>query len=207
VARSGSSKWIDAAALLVACGALGWSAFTWIQQNQVEDRQARFQRDVEERQSAPLLVPGVAPGERGRRITVPIKKRAGELKISAKPPRIVMPMRNVGEGVAVLFLEYALPVSACPHPGASLPRPRYAPKGTTYYVIEPGQSEQLSYLAPPRLPGLIHAYRNASTSRHVRLLLRYSDFLGHRVRWTCASYARDNRRHSWSVVIVVYGPQ
>lgn len=187
--------------------ALKCSADANSRQEKAADRQAQFERDVEERQSAPLLVPGVEPNERRRTITYPLIKEAGRLMISKEngPPRMVIPMRNVGAGAAIGFLEYAHVLSNCKQAPALLEPPQGGLRGLGYYVVRPGESEQLYYIAPRRLPQLRSEYRRAAGSLDVNVLVRYTDFRGRRLRWTCVRYTRERSAGAWLVASVAYG--
>lgn len=172
------------------------------------ERQEKFQRDVEERQSAPLLVPGVPLDQRGKKIVFypeaggPLEKRADKLFLSDKPTRTIVPVRNAGEGMAILLGERFKLLESCDDAAIESVGAPDAPLG--YYAVAPTASEQLGSLAP-RDSELADTYRDAFRARQVFVLLRYTDVHRNKLRWTCIAYTRESTAGGWSLDYPVYG--
>jgi hypothetical protein len=173
-----------------------------------EDEQEEFQREIEERQSAPLLVPGVELGLRGKQITFgtesgQVTKYAHRLLTQEDPLLVVIPMRNAGEGVAILLFEFFQKVDDCiTDPPRLLLERRVDLLG--YYVVSPGDSEQLSYR--PRDGEERRLFRElARAYPDLRLVLRYTDIHRRKLRWTCVVYHRATPGGGWSLRRPVYG--
>ncbi len=153
----------DWAAVVLGLFALGVSGFTFL-------RQDSLQRDIEERQFAPLLVPGVEQEARGDN-TIDVwvgfrhmRKRADALQLQDKPLRMVMPVRNAGEGVAILLQQRARPVKDCDDERLKREAEDFPDDNVQrlhYYVVRPGESEQLFYNTRKR-PKLAKLYRDAA---------------------------------------------
>ena len=169
--------------------------------------------------SAPLLVPGVEPRSREGRKQFQIvgsyrvvNKLANFLQIYWNPrkpkrePYIVVPVRNAGEAVAILLDEEARFVRDCESVGGRRLN-RQGVERLGFYVVRPGESEQLYYA--PRgddASTVAREFMEASDALEVNLLVRYTDQLGLKIRWTCIGYTRrteDDDR--WSVAKPVYG--
>jgi hypothetical protein len=73
-------------------------------------------------------------------------------------------------------------------------------------VVRPGESEQLFYNTRKR-PGLKKLYRDAALNdTTVNVLIRYTDALGKKLRWTCVIYTRNTTDDKlWSLSESVYG--
>jgi hypothetical protein len=199
--------------------AIAVSVWTFWRQQDTTDEQAAFERDVveaqaafqteiEERQSAPLLVPGVELRDRGKRITVftesgVVKKRADRLLIGGRPARLIIPMRNVGEGVAILLRERVKTIPDCADAEHYTAIPPRGLERLGYYVVRPGESEQLAYLAPNSR--VAAEYRGARNANSLNLLVRYTDALGRKLRWTCVRYSQGKGQRGWSVAAALYG--
>jgi hypothetical protein len=177
-------------------------------ERRIADAQAAFEREVEERQSAPLLVPGAELRDRGRRISVYIgsgflRKRAEQLFVEERPARLVLPVRNVGEGVAILLREYVHPILSCADTASYTAIPPRGLERLGYFAIRPGESDQLTYLAPgPRIGA---EYGRASKASELSLPIRYTDSLGRKLRWTCVRYTHRNAQSGWHVASMAYG--
>jgi hypothetical protein len=208
---AGASAAVACVAILVSCQTADDQSAdqkaTEKRQANAARQQAQFQTNIEERQSAPRLTPGVRLSDRGKMITVypdsggRIRKRADRLTIERNPPyRIVMPVRNVGLGVAILLQEYVSTVETCHPPPGALDRADVERLG--FYALKAGDTDQLVYLPRPEFAEVYHA---AGEALNVNLLLRYTDVLGRKLRWTCVSYARSGRHESWAVAEPVYG--
>ena len=168
----------------------------------VVEAQAQFQAEIEERQSAPLLVPGVEINDRGKYITVftesgPVGKRADRLLIVEDPGRLIIPMRNVGEGVAILLRERVKAIPSCADAPSYTVIPPRGLERLGHYVVRPGESEQLSYLSTE--------YGRLVDLTDLSLLVRYTDAIGRKLRWTCVHYSRGTGQRGWSVAEPVYG--
>ena len=198
----------DWAAVVLGLFALGVSGFTFL-------RQDSLQRDIEERQFAPLLVPGVEQEARGDN-TIDVwvgfrhmRKRADALQLQDKPLRMVMPVRNAGEGVAILLQQRARPVKDCDDERLKREAEDFPDDNVQrlhYYVVRPGESEQLFYNTRKR-PKLAKLYRDAALNETtVNVLIRYTDALGKKLRWTCVIYTRGTTEDKlWSLSESVYG--
>ncbi len=92
--------------LLVAAVALLFSTVTYFEQAELESRQRAIAREIDERQSAPVLVGGVERRLRGHRIRVVPETGAAFHKLAERllwdADKLVVPVRNVGAGTAVL---------------------------------------------------------------------------------------------------------
>lgn len=211
-------------ALVSAAGAL-WAVLEADQANDAADAVARqqqaFEADVEERESAPVLAPDVEPELRGKPIRVPTdrgtftKNRAERLLvhiIQNRPadeptPQIVVPMRNVGAGLAVVPVTLSFPTT-CPVEPPKRDLPVFESGQGGRYLgpsnILPGESRQLSFspLAGQRPEPYFRALK---ATGELSLLVFYTDLLGRRLRWTCVTYQRGKRTDSWSVVYPYYG--
>lgn len=222
---------------LVVAGAGAVVAYLgWTHANEVDDqrkmdakKQARFERQVEERQSAPLLAPGVEPSMKTRR-GVAIASSSGDF---AKPvaadllwgdgTQLVVPVRNVGAGLASLNGSQPVFLRNCGKEPRSLD-PRRKPSRGGYYNIPPGESFQLLYHLRPKperqSDQSAKEYQQARKSwerrdGHYRtvakqggiehLLISYTDLLGRRWRWSCFDYTRPNGRVRWSLRSATYG--
>ena len=199
--RSGRPKPTEWMALGVAFGALVISGVAFV-------LQARSDTRAEERASAPLLVPGVEQDARGEMVDVyvgyrHITKRADLLMLETDPVRVVMPMRNAGEGGAILLPDRARPVASC---DAADGLPRADKSRLHYYAIRAGESEQLFYNASNK-PRLTELYRRLVKGKTTaRVVLRYTDTLSRRLRWTCVTYTRGSPDGKiWSVSEARYG--
>jgi hypothetical protein len=175
--------------------------------------QDRFQRAIEERQSAPLLVPGIEPDQRGKEITLypeigePFRKVADRLVIDEKygGTRIVIPMWNAGLGVAILMGSVSvMPDCTKSLAGMASPGHLLGRKDVGYYVVPSGESEQLKYFQP-RFTSLGKQYRKAADAMTVNMLVRYTDLLRRRLRWTCVTYTRADTHSDWSLAQSSYG--
>jgi hypothetical protein len=217
--RFGPSEWIAAASALLGFGSVVIAVVSLSQSSTTARDQQDLQAEVEERQSAPLLVPGVEQEMRLKRRRFQIVgshrqvvKLANFLRIYWDPgapelePYIVVPMRNAGEAVAIVLDEEARLVRDCDNAR----RRRLGRSGVErlgFYVIRPGESEQLYYA--PRGSDAVRVaeeYRAASDEEEVSVLVRYTDQLGLKIRWTCVTYTRDGSNDEyWSVSKPVYG--
>jgi hypothetical protein len=198
----------DPVTVVLAVGSLAVSGTAFFNTESNTDRQQEFQQQIEERQSAPRLAPGVELSQRGKEITVfadsggTIDKRAERLLVERRPPyRIVMPMRNIGLGVAIMLQrEFPTPVSKCPDPSARLSGDLEA---LGYYNIPAGQSDQLIFR--PYTKRRISEYRAASQALKLNLLLKYTDVLQRQLRWSCVRYTRPSPTEAWSIEEPFYG--
>jgi hypothetical protein len=164
-------------------------------EQELADARARFDRAVEERQSAPLLITY-------RREQVP-----DALVTGSSPPEIRVRVRNVGEGVAALTREYATLVADCGRTPGLLGDPLSGLERASYYVVRPGESQSLVYHPRPAEEdhrNLVKQYRWASGATHLNVLLRYTDLLGRRLRWTCLSFSRRENDDPWSYAAAFY---
>ena len=174
-------------------------------------------------------MPGVNFAQRSGRVTVftessPVVKQPQRLYIEhdAKHPRLVMPMRNAGEGVAILTQEFPIPVETCAEDAIARTAPskeeleRQGLFGRlSFYVIRPGESEQLAYRPTENnYPELIEKYRKAADAAEVNLILRYTELLTRKLRWTCVRYTRSKPKNpntpprgGWSASDALYGEE
>jgi hypothetical protein len=175
----------------------------------IEARQRAFAREVEERQSAPVLAPDIEPAAMGRTISVATNygtrtKRAERMNVFHENGvfQIIMPMRNVGNGVAVVpfTVTFARTCPAKPAASERLARTQIRYLGT--YNVPPGESRQLAFAANDQDRLL---YSRATTATRLNLMVIYTDLLGHRVRWTCVTYKRPRHGSAWSVEYPYYG--
>lgn len=214
-----ASDWIAIVSAVVAIVSVAVAFAAQRESSSTAEDQQALQRQIEERASAPLLVPGVEPEQRLGRKRFQIAgsykevvKLANFLHISWDPrnpeaePYIVVPVRNVGEAVAIVLDEEARVVSDCQTvKGRRLNRRGVERLG--FYVVRPGESEQL-YFAPrgDDASAVAAEYKKASRALEVSLLVRYTDQLGRKIRWTCIGYTRGFKRdRRWSVAKPVYG--
>jgi hypothetical protein len=213
------NEWIAVASALLAFASVVVAVVALSQSSSTAREQQELQREIEERQSAPLLVPGVEHEMRLKRQRFQIVgshrqvvKLANFLRIYWDPkkpeeePYIVVPMRNAGEAVAIVLDEEARLIRDCDHAR----RRRLSRSGVErlgFYVIRPGESEQLYYA--PRghdAPQVAEEYRAASDEQEASVLVRYTDQLGRKIRWTCVTYTRGGPDDEyWSVSKPVYG--
>lgn len=136
--------------------------------------------------------------------------------------RIVVPVRNGGAGIA-LTVGLPLIVQDCNR------EPKYLPAGTVgtvgSYIVPPGSSDQLAYLAPsgpssdlPNAPG--GGYVSVGSSRFwyswnyrgfgvgnqpANLLIWYTNSALDELRWTCATYGHSNLESEWALLGEEYG--
>lgn len=183
----------------------------------IADRQQTLESQIAERESAPLLVPGVEPGLRlGRRRIQLVGSRKQVVKYTnfllihwtpGAEPFIVVPVRNVGEAVAIVLDEPARVVPECTHTPREERLSRSGVERLGFYVVRPGESEQLGY--SPRGPNaarIEEQYKEAFRALKVSILIRYTDQLGRKIRWTCITYTRGSLHQlRWSVAKPVYG--
>jgi hypothetical protein len=204
--------------VVVALGSLAFAVVAQRESSSTSKDQQELQRQVEERASAPLLIPGVEPEQRlgKRRFQIAgsykeVVKLANFLRIYWDPrkpsaePYIVVPVRNVGEAIAIVLDEEARVVRDCQTVrGRRLNRRGVERLG--FYVVRPGESEQL-YFAPRGDDASVVAaeYKQASDALEVNVLVRYTDQLGQKIRWTCIGYTRGSEHDPrWSVAKPVY---
>lgn len=182
--------------VLVAAVALVFSFVTYRDQAELESRQRAIAREIDERQAAPVLVGGVERPLRGRRIRVvpetgaQFRKPAERLLWDAE--KLVIPVRNVGAGTAVLPFSrvwFDEDNRQCEGPLSVVTGARvwdWEEKFRAgYYVVRPGESWQLIYREPAD-----EDWEQMSQKMSVTFLLRYTDALGWFARWTCLSYTR-----------------
>ena len=218
----------SAATVVVAVSALFVALAADRQASRTADAQRAFQKQVEERQSAPVLAPGVEPELTAKRVTVAsgwgtvANRRAERLMFvsgdeeTGAPARVVMPMRNVGEGVAVVPGQVVLTETSCQDrqfraqergSRVRIEKPTaFKVYGTRYlgpYNIPPGESQQLAFELDATDP---ESYLWKGDQRLVSLRIAYTDLLGRRLRSTCVDYRR-GRRGSWSVFYPFYNYQ
>jgi hypothetical protein len=214
--RLGSGReWLVAFATAISSAA---AIFAYVQAGNADkdaDRaskaQQAFAAEVEERESAPVLAPDVEPSLQGDSVTVATaygtieKQRAERLFVSKTgQPQIIMPVRNVGSGLAIIPVTVAFP-RACPSQPTGEP-PVLESRVTKYlgpYNVPPGESRQLAF-APLRGESS-RPYLAARTATRLSLMVLYTDLLGRRLRWTCVDYTRPTRGDSWSVEYPYYG--
>ena len=217
---------------LVSVAFAGWalqkSNETAKAQEAARGDQADFQRRAEEEQSAPLLAPETPPRLRGRTIRVTtqyatLHKRADRLFLDRVGPRLAIPVRNGGAGIA-LTVGLPILVEDCAREPRALPAPTVGLLGT--YVIPTGESDQLAYLQPkPGAKGFVAGHvRVAGRSRWYgwdyktfgtkprpaarKVLLWYTDGAQHQLRWTCTSYVPARGSHGaaqYAVESQIYG--
>jgi hypothetical protein len=213
--RSDNKKPVDR--IIASAGAVVASIALY-QSCSISSQQKNLERQVEERQAAPLLVPGVQQPDRLGRRTFQIAnsyKRVEKLsnflmirepQQREREPFIVVPVRNVGTGVAILLNEEVRVVDNCKTKSRRQLDPDLKER-LGYYVVRPGESEQLYYA--PRGDDAVEVteeYEKANTATRVTLLIRYTDQLLRRLRWTCVTYTRGGRRDPrWSIEKPVYG--
>lgn len=213
----------DVLSALFALVSVGLALWALIQSEHTADDQNRFERDIEERQSAPVLAAGTELRQRGKRRVVytenaRVKKRADRLLIDSNAGRVVMPVRNTGQGVATLIREYAFVVRDCVNEPDKWDLPPHRER-LGFYAVRPGESEQLGYLTPqtPRqFLELARQTRKRSYTDYSRvgkegkpfnLVVRYTDALVRKLRWTCVSYKLAKRRgdlSEWSMESQIY---
>jgi len=186
------------------------------------EAQRAFEAEVEERQSVPVLAPDVEPELHGKAVTVPTalgtvkKPRAERLYVSpdlGKPgksrpkPQIIMPMRNVGDGVAIInvSVKFQHSCNKAPPPKDPLVLARGQTRYLGYYNVPPRESRQLAF-APLKDDRSAHApYLKARSATRLHLMVIYTDLLGRKLRWTCVDYTRPSSGASWSVKYPYYG--
>jgi hypothetical protein len=181
-----------------------------------------FEAEIEERQAAPVLAPDVEPELQGKDVKVAtsygkVSKRAERLNFieaddfvkphqeKGIPPMIIVPMRNVGDGVAVIPGKPSFPAS-CPQAPTREP-PALETLGTRYlgaYNVPPGESRQLDFAFAAQDGDRRADYVAASGKTEVSLMVVYTDLLGRRLRWTCVNYTRDPGE-AWAVDYPFYG--
>lgn len=113
-----------------------------------------------------------------------------------------MPMRNVGNGIAVVpfTVQFAPTCPAAPGASARLTSQQIRYLGT--YNVPPGETRQLVFAANDQDRRL---YSKATAATRLHLMVIYTDLLARRVRWTCVSYTRPRHDSAWSVEYPYYG--
>jgi hypothetical protein len=203
---AGASAVIALSALGVSIYAENRASNVHEDQDKIAKSQLKLQRQVEERQSAPSLDPGVEPrintqGPRKIALNTPygvLHKRPSDLYFTED--RIVIPVYNIGAGVAAVqggpgFLDTCTEdtVDRTTDPGSVKPS---MIRRTGYYNVPPGTSLQLRFEAQDRL----QEFREASREKRLNLILFYTDHpLGRRLRWSCFEYLRFSRRGPWGL--------
>jgi hypothetical protein len=217
--RFEAKDWIAIASVVVAIVSLGFAIAAQRKASSTADEQQQLQRQIKERASAPLLVPGVEQRVRlgTERFQIAgsykeVVKLANFLSIYWNPrkptaePYLVLPVRNVGEAVAIVLDEEARVVRDCD----TVSGRRLNGRGVErlgFYVVRPGESEQLYYAPRGDDASVVaHEYKDASDALEVSALVRYTDQLGQKIRWTCTTYTRGSANDPrWSVAKPVYG--
>lgn len=163
----------------------------------------------QENEAAPVLIASATPGAGDQPIVVhptygtAITKPADQLYVEPfgeSGARIVMPIRNVGAGVASIYGRPMI-LTSCAH--AKVVAAVHVPGLQGTYVLESGETDQLGFLEPATVPGgegPYYDYRRltATTQFFLHILMRYQDVAGTTIEWTCATYqfrSRVRTRH------------
>ena len=165
-------------------------------QKDISEEQGRLASIVEERQSAPVLAAGVPSVDRG--VEIKISTRAGRKKKYAHRPDIVpavdndgkevwdlvVPVWNVGEGLAAVRSIKALPdCGAAVKDYMAEPLPTRVKSGRLgTFNVPAGGTDQLVW---PMLPE--DAKRDLAREE-LYVIVRYTDLLVRRDRWTCMAW-------------------
>ena len=160
----------------------------------------------QENEAAPVLIASAAPDAGGQPIVVyptygpAITKPADQLYVEplrGSGARIVMPIRNVGLGVASVYGRPMILTSCAPR---SVAAAVHIPVLQGTYVLESGETDQLGFLQPPpaNVPGgewHYYDYRlfTATKRSSLHMLIRYQDVAGTTIDWTCAKYIFGSR--------------
>jgi hypothetical protein len=189
------------------------------EQKQAAD-QAAFQQRTEIEQSAPLLLP-LRPSNQPTTVITgdgSVTKRADRLFVDATNLRVVVPVRNVGSGVA-LIVGFPVRVDNCNSEPGLMKKTEEWGLGT--YAVPSGETAQLPFLEQPYYPDVYRfQYKNHSSfdwlygqfGRKMKIAGRpkkgtttndgamingrpagslsiyYTDAAHYRLRWTCVTY-------------------
>ena len=199
------------ASVIAALAAIYVAVDANTQAGHTEAAQRSFTAEIEERESAPVLAPDVEPRLYAKPVTVPTdvgtvkKRRAERLFVNPDTPQVIVPMRNVGDGVAVIPVTVSFR-DDCPGTPDGIP-PLLRKRRAGYlgpYNIPAGESRQLSFGPLDRHPKSARPYVDARRATDLHLMVLYTDLLGRKLRWTCVSYTRPKATASWSVKYPYY---
>jgi hypothetical protein len=198
----GAKSFREWATLFLAVVGAGLGIAGFVRACSTERNQRDFQDQVEERSSAPVLAAGVEPAKRLGEARV--RTQLGVIRKPAQSPvirrrggvvRLIVPVWNVGGGLAVV--RKAVPLQDCEAARAKeVDKPLQKLRRLGYYNVAAGTSEQLVY------PITADAADRATTSLFV--LVRYTDPLVRRDRWTCIEWARGGPSRDWNLVTQNY---
>jgi hypothetical protein len=160
--------------------------------------QDQFQRDVEERASAPVLAAGVA---KDRADTVDVRTTIGTVSKKAQLPaipgqpdnaRLIVPVWNIGLGVGVVRSVRAFP--SCRKAREAINKaPLKQADRVGYYNVPAGGSEQLVY------PMAKSDFLRVQRTNELTVMVRYTDPLIRRDRWTCMEWLRRKASNPWQL--------
>ena len=181
---------------------------------------------LQQAESSPVLAPGTDLADRGRVMTIAtetttVRKRADWLFIDRRAGRLVIPLRNGGNGIAMIVGRPVL-VENCTLEPQRLPLSTTGALGT--YIIPSGGSDQLAWLARKSdVAGTVRVGNESfwysfdyahfgrignSKSGPPSLVVWYTDGAQAKLRWSCMTFFRasgNNRMSEWAVEGVVYG--
>jgi len=181
---------------------------------------------LQEAESSPVLAPGTALTERGKAVTVAtntatVRKRADWLFMDNRVGRIVVPLRNGGNGIAMIVGRPVL-VENCTVEPQHLPLSTTGSLGT--YIIQSGDSDQLAWLERKGdSAGTVHVGNESfwysfdyahfgsidnSNGGNASLVVWCTDGAQIKLRWTCMTFLRASQSKGtseWASEGVVYG--
>lgn len=180
----------------------------------------------QEAEASPVLAPGTLLADRGRVMTIAtetatVRKRADWLFIDNHVGRIVVPLRNGGNGIAMIIGRPVL-VENCATEPQHLPLATTGALGT--YILQSGDSDQLAWLERKSdAAGAVHVGKDSfwysfdyahfgsignSNGGAASLVVWYTDGAQIKLRWTCMTFFQTSERRDtseWAVEGVVYG--